>query len=205
MIAPRNIRWAVWIVAVGFLLILALRDLQLDRRFDVVAQLDRATPYLSFLGPPVRVELSADRVNVIGEPVYVNLRIPRWFRRATVELRYENPGDIPLRFGVRTHPTQWAFQFPEPEFHPLALPLPEGGGEKEKIFPPVPPGGGAWGGGEIVTMRIPFELQRAWQVERNVYRFVLSAPGASSEQPIIVHGLRVIAEREPVCLAGICL
>ncbi|MDO8622079.1 MAG: hypothetical protein Q7R80_02515 [bacterium] len=201
----RMVRTCCWLGVSAFLLVLALRDLQVDRRLDVVARLDRATPYLSLLGPPVRVGLLADRVNVIGEPVYVNLRIPRWFRRATVELRYENPGQLPLRFGVRTHPVLWAFEFPEPESLPLALPLPVGGGEKEKVFPPVPPGGGVRGGGGIVTMRIPFELQRSWQVERNVYRFVLSAPGANVEQPIVIHGLRVTAERDPICFSRLCL
>ncbi len=195
----RVVRIGIWSIVAVFLVALALRDLQLDRRLDVVARLDRATPYVSTLGPPVRVALSADRANIIGEPVYVNLRIPRWFRRATVELRYENPGNLPLRFGVRTHPTQWAFQFPTPSpdaragaGRSLPGPRPQAGGSPER------------GGGPLV-LRVPFDLQRAWQVERNVYRFVLSAPGVSAEQPIIVHGLRVTAERDPVCVGRFCL
>lgn len=181
----------VWGSAGAFLLALALRDLQLDRTLVLEARLDRATPYLSTLGPPARVVQGEKRpqesfsVHVVGEPVYVNLRIPRWFRRATVELTYENSSNIPLKLGVRTHPTQWAFEFPEPL--PLSLPLPEGRGET------------------IRTLRVPFALQRAWQVERNVYRFVLSAPGVSAEQPIVIHALRVTAEREPVCVRRFCV
>jgi len=175
------VRVTAWLAAAAFLFVLVLRDLQLDRRLDVVARLDRATPYVSLLGPPVRVGLSADRVQVIGDPVYVNLRIPRWFRRATLELRYENPYALPLRVGVRTHPTLWALQFPTPSSSP-----PESGG------------------GSFV-LRVPFDLQRAWQVERNVYRFVLSTPGARPEQPLTIHALRVTAEREPICLGRLCV
>ncbi|MDO8599538.1 MAG: hypothetical protein Q7S02_05505, partial [bacterium] len=131
-----------------------------------------------------------------GEPAYVNLRIPRWFRRATLELQYENPHALPFRLGVRTHPIAWAFHFPES--YPLSrragrdrsLPLPEGRGETI---------------GEVEVRRVPFDLQRAWQVERNVYRFVLSAPGASVERPIVIHGLRMTAERDPVCVGRICI
>lgn len=181
MALQRSIRVAVWGAAALFLLTLALRDLQLDRRLVLEARLDRATPYLSTFGPPSRVALSSDRATLSAEPVYVNLRIPRWFRRATVELEYENPNSIPFKFGVRTHPTAWAFQFSTPSSSPSER------------------GGGA------LALRVSFELQRAWQVERNVYRFVLSAPGVSAEQPIVIRGLRVVAEREAVCVLGACL
>lgn len=175
------VRACVWLAAIVFLGFLTLRDLQLNRQLDVVARLDRATPYLSTLGPPVRVALSSDHATVIGEPVYINLRIPRWFRRATVELEYENPHNLPFKLGVRTHLTAWAFEFPTPSSSPSER-----------------------GGGSLV-LRVPFELQRAWQVERNVYRFVLSAPGVSAEQPIVIHALRVTAEREPICFGRFCL
>lgn len=204
MSGMRIIRILVWAAAALFLLALTLRDLQLDRRLDIVAQLDRATSYLSTFGPPSRVALSSqssdgtmsDRAALSAEPVYVNLRIPRWFRRATVELEYENPSNIPFKLGVRTHPTQWAFHFPEPEFLPLKLPLPEGRGETAECSTP---------GVEQRCVRVPFELQRAWQVERNMYRFVLSAPGVSAERPIVVRGLRVVAERDAICLAKVCI
>lgn len=184
----RSIRFVAWVAAALLLLALALRDLQLDRRLDISARFDRATPYLSTFGPPARVELEGKKrysvpfsVRVVGEPVYVNLRIPRWFRRATVELAYENPGNIPFKLGVRTHPTQWAFQFPDA----LNCPTP--------------------GVGRSTCLHVPFDLQRSWQVERNVYRFVLSAPGVSAEQPIVIRGLRVVAEREPVCIGRLCI
>lgn len=177
----RSMRVVVWVCAAIFLLALALRDLQFDRKLVLEARMDRATPYLSTLGPPARVALSFDRVALSAEPVYVNLRIPRWFRRVTVELEYENPSELALRFGVRTHPTQWAFQFPE---------------SVDCSTPGVE---------QSTCLRVPFELQRAWQVERNVYRFVLSAPGVSAEQPIIVRGLRVTAERDPVCIGAFCV
>jgi hypothetical protein len=177
----RFIRAAAWIAAGLFLIALAARDLQLDRTLEVFADTlrNRATPYVSPFGPPSRVDASSSDVLVVGEPVYVNVRLPRWFRRAMLELRYQNPNALPLRVGVRTHPTQWAFQFPEPQ-------------------PPVIDGA-------VTILRIPFNLQRAWQVERNVYRFVLSAPSVGIEQPIVIHGLRVTAERDPICLGKFCL
>lgn len=193
MLLRRNIRLVVWGAAALFLIALALRDLQLDRSLVLEARLDRATPYLSTFGPPARViqekrPQESFSVRIIGEPVYVNLRIPRWFRRATVELVYENTHSLPFKLGVRTHPTQWAFQFPE------SLPIGDFKFEisdSEKV--------------EVKTLRVPFALQRAWQVERNVYRFVLSVPGVNPEQPIVIRGLRVTVERDPICFGQLCL
>ncbi|MFH1098940.1 MAG: hypothetical protein V1723_03400 [Candidatus Uhrbacteria bacterium] len=219
------IRFFIWSAAVIFLMALAARDLQLDRTIDVaVDKFDRATPYVSTFGPNARVERSGDAVRVVGEPVYVNVRLPRWFKRATIELAYENPtGLSAIALGVRTHPTLWQFEFPQPEeAHPLMLPLPSlansgsrparGGGERSNSpiqeFPPLPTGGGVRGGGasaEPQVIRIPFELQRGWQVERNVYQFILSTPGASTERPLIIRAFRVIAERDPICLGRLCI
>ncbi len=195
MIPQRAIRVIVWLATAVFLAALAVRDVQLDRMLEVSADTirNRATPYVSAFGPPSRVDASSGTVLLIGEPVYVNLRIPRWFRRAIVEIQYENPRGLPLKLGVRTHPIAWAFHFPEPET------LPTSGFSYTPSSSPPESGGGP------LVLWVPFDLQRAWQVERNVYRFVFSAPGASVEQPIIVHGLRVTAERDPICLAGACL
>lgn len=179
MSLQRGIRVTVWGTALLFLLTLALRDLQLDRKLVLEARMDRATPYLSTLGPPARVELARDGVRMTGEPVYVNLRIPRWFRSVMVELEYDDPGARPLKLGVRTHPTQWAFEFP-------------------------PPLSQKWDA-TTHTLLVPFHFQRAWQVERNVYRFVLSAPGVSAEQPIVIRKIRVIASRGRFCMSRSCL
>ncbi|MDO8599616.1 MAG: hypothetical protein Q7S02_05915, partial [bacterium] len=104
MIPQRAIRVIVWFTAAAFLVALAVRDVQLDRTLEVSANTfqNRATPYVSTFGPPSRVDASGGEVLLIGEPAYVNLRIPRWFRRATLELQYENPHALPFRLGVRT-------------------------------------------------------------------------------------------------------
>lgn len=174
----RLIRYTLWGAAGVFLLVLALRDLQLDRTLDAsVARFDRATPYLSTFGPNARVARTRDGVRVVGEPVYVYLRIPRWFRRVTVEFAYENPAGLPeVRFGPRTHPTSWAF-----DLHPISME------------------------GSLVRAELPFTLQRSWQTERNEYQFLLSAPGANAERPIVLRSLRVTATRDPVCVARWCV
>lgn len=183
----RVIRVACWGAAAIFMIVLGVRDLGPGRTIVRTARLDAATPAISVFGPPSRVVLAPDAVRVVGEPIYVNVRLPRWFRRATVDLAYENPDGLPLRLGVVTHPTAWQFVFPAPEeSNPVgAFPLPTEG--------------------ELEGAHVSFDLQRAWQVERNVSRFIITAPGASSEHPVIIRSLRVTAERDPMCLGRFCV
>lgn len=188
------IRTACWGAAIVLLMILALRDLGPSRTIALDARLDRGTPAISMFGPPSRVELGPDRVQVIGEPVYVRVRLPRWFRRVTIELHYENSHALPFRIGVRTHPAEWRF-----DFVPITYDRTVNGFWSEgraTVFQ---------SSNDAVTIQVPFTLERAWQVERNVHEFIVSTPGVSPERPMTIRSLRVIAERDPICLARWCL
>ncbi|MDO8463521.1 MAG: hypothetical protein Q7S96_04630 [bacterium] len=194
-ISRQTIRFALWACAGLFLVLLAARDVQLDRKFEAHADSveNRSTPSVTSFGPPPRVALTpaTSGVLLIGEPVYADVRLPRWFERVTLTLRYDNDHGVPFRVGVRTHPELWQFDVKTVD-------------------------GGVVNGAELVvhpdvlremdgTVRIPFTLERSWQVERNVYRFIFSAPGISAERPIVIRDLTVTAERDAMCFMGVCL
>jgi hypothetical protein len=190
------IQWLVWGAAGAFLFVLALRDVQLDRTLEVaVERFDRATSYLSTFGPNARVERTRDAVRITGEPVYVTLRMPRWFREVVVEIAYENPTELPeVEIGPRTHPTSWQFDLRSLEDRRDAYGPDESGAEVVvRQF------------GNLIRAQVPFTLHRNWQVERNVYQFLVSVSGASPERPIIIRSLRVTAKREPICIGRLCL
>ncbi|MFH1430587.1 MAG: hypothetical protein ABIG71_03645 [Candidatus Uhrbacteria bacterium] len=172
------------------LVVLALRDVQLDRELVMDSKLDRATPYLSTFGPAPRVETDGASVRLIGEPAYVDLRMPRWFHDATIELTYENPSAVPFRLGVRTHPTVWQFDVKTIDGGDV------NGMVLERHMDVVSPRDG--------VVVVPFTFSRSWQ-DRNVYRLIFSAPGVSEEQPITIRGMRVVAMRAPICGFGFCL
>ena len=190
------IRWSMWSFAVAFLFVLALRDLGPGRTMVFVAKLDRATPSVSTFGPPARVVLAREGVRVVGEPVYVNVRMPRWFSRAVVEIVYENPTALAeVAVGPRTDPTQWLFELRSVEDalrHPPNGPVKGDGVEVVRD-------------GVFVRARVRFALSRSWQVERNVYQLVVAAPGAGPERPLVIHSFRVTAERDPLCMGKFCV
>ncbi|MBI2482565.1 hypothetical protein HYV74_00110 [Candidatus Uhrbacteria bacterium] len=185
------IRRTAWASACFFLLALAARDVQWDRRLVLTADVwqNRTTRYLTSFGPPVRVNVGPEGLGLVGEPVYVNLRLPRWFRRVVVEVQYTNAANTSFRVGVRTHPTQWSLLLKTVE--------PSAGDPVRDPEVVVTEQDG------VTTARIPFALTRAWQTERNTYRLVLVA--APAEQPIRILGFRVLAERDPICVGRWCL
>ncbi|MDO8425178.1 MAG: hypothetical protein Q7T01_01540 [bacterium] len=199
MTKQRVLRAVLWAAAAALLVVLALRDVQLDRTVTVEADVvrNRTTPYLTAFGPPPRVARQPEQSEVflVGEPVYVNLRLPRWFRRITVTLRYDNEHQVPFRVGVRTHPERWEFD----------VKTVDGGVVGDAVLVQHPDVVRAGLPGEVGVVQIPFTLQRAWQVERNVYRVIFSAPGVSPARPIRIRALSVTAERDPFCLGPWCL
>lgn len=172
------VRWMAWLAAGVFIVALVICDIGPTRRIVVAARFDRATPRASVFGPPSRVELASDSVRVVGEPVYVNIRLPRWYRSVVVEVAYENISALPVRFGVRTDATAWTYDLRD-------APFPDDAG--------------------LVTARETFTLERSWQVERNLFQFILAAPGASAERPIVIRSFRIIAQRDPLCLGRFCV
>lgn len=197
MLGYRIIRVIVWVAAAMFLIALSLRDLQLDQIIVAEARWDRATAYLSQIGPRARVAVDATDpawVVLTGEPAYVELRVPRWFRRATVEIAYVNHRANVVRVGVRTHPTEWRYDVKTVE-----------GGEVNGQLLAQHPDVTVERTGTITTARIPLTLDRRWQVSRNTYQIILSVPGLSAERPVSLQSLRITAERDPVCVGAWCL
>lgn len=190
----RTIRIGAGIAAALFIAALAAHDLQFDRELDLRVDTIRnhANRYLSPVGPGARVTLGEDGIHVVGEPVYVTARLPRWFDAVDVEVTYAyDPTSIsgPIQLGPRTNPTAWQYQL-------VQFPDPTG------MEPPV---GVRSSGAPLHRVRIPFALDRRWQVERNAYQFLLSVPGVSVDHPFVIHALRVIATRDPICFGGFCV
>ncbi|MBI4433306.1 hypothetical protein HY632_00885 [Candidatus Uhrbacteria bacterium] len=187
------VRRLAWGAALALLVFLAVRDVQLDRRLEVAADTvqNRTTNYLTAFGPPVRVAVREGSVWLVGQPVYSNLRLPRWFHRIVLEVRYENPQNALMRVGVRTHPTQWSL---------LLKTIDTGGVDEIAVDADVT----TTREGAVTVARIPFTLLPAWQVERNTYRLVF-VHSSTEEQPLRLRGVRVIAERDSWCWGSWCI
>lgn len=100
----RLIRTILWPVAAFVFVLLVLRDVQPDGALDIHTDFRRPTPYVSLLGPPTRVDFRDSDLLVVAEPVYFDLRLPRWFATATLRLSYTTEATSTPTLGVWLDP-----------------------------------------------------------------------------------------------------
>lgn len=114
----RSIGAIFWGIAALVFMLLGLRDFQIDGALDVKTDFRRPTPYVSLLGPPTRVAYhDTDGVRIVAEPVYFDLRLPRWFRNADVTVLWSGQGATTTpRLGVWLDP-----EHPDRTDAPVAL------------------------------------------------------------------------------------
>ena len=117
---PRNDRVLIcafyWLVVFFILVILILRDVQLDGVLEVQTDFQNPTPYVSLLGPPSRVRVQGGQIAVVSEPVYFDLRLPRWFTTATLRFSWETSASSSPVLGVWLDP-----EHPDRPDAPVAL------------------------------------------------------------------------------------
>ena len=93
------------VIAAGVVGFLFIQDIQLDRQLSIRTDFSGATPYFSALGPPTRVEREGEANRFFAEPVYFDLRLPRWFSEAEVKFRWR-ADDLPdPKIGVALEPS----------------------------------------------------------------------------------------------------
>lgn len=169
-------RVVITILAVVALAGIILWDIQLGRRLDVSSDFSRATPYFSLLGPPTRVGLENGAQRFFAEPVYFDLRLPRWFSHATVEATWTK--DIRLddpQLGVSLDPSDDRL---EGKF--ALYPMARVGKEEDNVVSRV----------EINLGSLP----------RSRYgcRLFFSVPGADKDTQFFLSGVTVHAVRGPL-------
>lgn len=135
----------------------------------------KPTPYFSLLGPEERLsaahqENSLAWQEMIFEPIYFNLRLPRVLKKAEIYIKYKAPVGRDLKIGILTNATGWPYDVKDFE---TILPTPDG-----------------WQIGIATFDLTSFERQR------NQYRIILASSGLNeSGQRIQLGGIRVIAKK----------
>ncbi len=108
------IRYAVPVLLVGYVLAQALLSYPLTG----TSQLHERTRFLGMLLPAGRVERVAAGMRLVGEPVYLDVRLPP--RAQAYELEFITaPGSLPLKLGVRQG-RDWSYDFPKVEATPTS-------------------------------------------------------------------------------------
>lgn len=166
--------------ASGTLLWLIAKDLGISGRLDVVYDFSHDSPFIKRLWPPGRVlpiefQNGAAVQRMIIDPVFVNVRLPRLYRDATVEVIFQKPEEQELKIGIRVRPDGWYW-----EIRPL------------QIEPAEKPG--------FFRGRVTFENLRKFDVtdDGEIY-FLLNAPNLlESGRSILFTEFRVIAIKEPL-------
>ncbi len=80
------------LAAIGLGLWLGNKNFPATNQLGVAAELGRAAPMLSSLGPPLRLTLDYPHQLILDAPVYFDLRSVSWFTRARLELVYREEG-----------------------------------------------------------------------------------------------------------------
>ena len=109
IIKIRIILWLIAFFVIGVFLYLAIIPSgEIEYSFDF----DKKNGFISKLSPEERVDFSDKNFQnkIIGNPVYFNLRVPRSFDTAEMQIKYKNKNDIPLiEAGVLADNISWRY------------------------------------------------------------------------------------------------
>ncbi|MDO8581691.1 MAG: hypothetical protein Q7S16_02340 [bacterium] len=163
---------------------LVAKDFAFSGRLDMSYDFSHDSPFVKRPWPPVRFhDIEYDTATgdaferMFVEPATFAVKLPRKFKRATVEVLYKKDAAQPLRVGVRMHPEKWAW-----DIHDLEVVGEENG----------------WTRG-----RVRFEnIGRAAFTDGKL-QFLLNAPGLfENGQEVALTEIRVIAEKDPITLSN---
>lgn len=165
-------------VAVFFWLL--AQDLAISGKLVMTYDFSHDSPFVKRLWPPGRLRtISYDTKiddafqSMFADPVTFDVKLPRAFERATVDLLYKKDPEQTLSIGMRTDPKAWAW-----DIRPI-MPV-----DSE----------GSWTVG-----RVQFNDLSAADFSNSRLHFLLNAPGLSeARREILLTEIRVIVEKEPL-------
>jgi len=116
----RTIRLIVYTLIGIVFILLILHDLNPSGVLKVAYDLCKPSPYVSALSPDGRV-LAVEEARghceqrMVIDPVYLDLRLPQRYSFMTMSIVFKKKETTPLRLGVQTSLTEWAWDLKEPE------------------------------------------------------------------------------------------
>lgn len=170
----RIVRIAAWTAVAALLASFVVADVGIGRARALETDFTDGDRSFSALGPPVRVggrDALRGLTDLVGEPVYVDVRLPPLAFQATVTVSLADPPAGEPRLGVvlgRRGETTFPFAL-----HPLAVV-----GAEDRL----------------PLRRVTLDL-RGVPREDGTVRLFLVLPGASVDRPVTLHRLRIVAER----------
>lgn len=162
---------------------LLAKDFAFSGRLVMVYDFSRDSPFVKRPWPPGRLHpIEYDKKTrdyfqrMFVEPVTFDVKLPRKFKSATVELVYKKDTEQQLRLGIRMHPKKWAWEIRDLE-------------EREED---------GWTVGRVV-----FENLSTVDFAGNKLHFLVNAPGLfETKREILLTEIRVVVEKEPVQFAN---
>lgn len=155
------------LVAIGLGFWLVNKNFPATGQLEVNAILGQDKPAISGLGPPPRVKMVDGYQLILDSPVYFDLRVPRWWNQARIELIYQEVDRQLIELAGKVGP-EWQY---DPKKPVITIDL--GDGFKQAIF--------------------EFDLNTLYQ-KKNIRRFLISTAGELRDE-IKIKSIKVILNR----------
>lgn len=167
------IKIALILAVLAIFVFLFSRDLVWSGKLEIQTDFLKFTPYFSILKPQARI-IMADNNEVIGEPIWFDVSLPRDFTKATVQLEYKDDYNYEKKIGPNTG-ADWDY----------------------KILENLQTGENGY-----KISSVAFDMNGK-NINNNKLRFSISIPGLIAEKPIYIKNVKVILERQPLFEQGL--
>ncbi len=155
------------LAAIGLVLWLINKNFPANGHLEITAVLGQDRPMISSLGPPARVRLEDDYQIILDSPVYFDLRSIRWWKKAQIELVYQEVTRRLLGIGGSTA-EEWQYDVKKP-----VTVIDLGNGWQKAIF--------------------YFDLNSIYQ-QKNIKRFLISSDGQIRDE-LKIKSIKIILRR----------
>lgn len=178
----RSIRMILIAIPVVVLFWLITKDFAFSGKLSVAYDFSHDSPFVKRLWPPGRLrDITYDKKThdyfqrMFVEPVTFDVRLPRKFQAATVDLVYKKDEAQPLRLGVRLDPEKWSWAIYDVK--PISQE------------------------GEWMVGRVRFDDLTTADFSGQKLHFLVNAPGLfEAGREITLTEIRVTVEKEPITL-----
>ncbi len=176
----RYFRYVIIAIPVVVFFWLFAKDFAFSGKLVMSYDFSHDSPFIKRLWPPGRLhDIEYDAAThdyfqgMFVEPVTFDVKLPRRFTSATVELVYKKSADQPLRLGVRLDPEKWSWAIRD------VVPI----GTK----------------GEWTVGQVQFDDLATADFSGNKLHFLLNAPGLfEADREITLTDIRVTVQKEPL-------
>ena len=101
------LRIGLIILAILLVVFILAKDLALGGSLVVKTDFKKFTSFVSLLVPEKRTEIKKEGVNIVAEPVYFDLALPRDFSQTILQFTYQNENSSFIEVGANVGDTGW--------------------------------------------------------------------------------------------------